>query len=368
MSKTYYMTTGKDIRVVLGDDMTIETALEARNYTINFHPDRGYWLTKSDDFEIPKKLYGEPTERLERIFRTYDDRTSSTGVLLVGEKGSGKTLLSKLISVEARKRGMPTLYAMADYCCGPTFNQFIQSIDTQCVIVFDEFEKVFDENHQPHLLSLFDGVYNTKKLFVLTANDKYRVDSHLFNRPGRMYYYYEYAGLDEAFIRDYCEDNLVDKTKTNDFVNVSTLYDRFNFDTLAALVSEVNRFGEHPRAAMDHVNARPAVADQYWSVKVVDVATGHEFTFCSDTITSLDPFEFRRSLKYGDKMPSVKTLLGVKNDAEDVKFFDAVFTSAMLYKIDAKTKSFWYLDTNTGHAMVIQRTSYAYTKREYAFD
>jgi len=125
------------------------------------------------------------------------------------------------------------------------------------IVVFDEYEKVYDEQEQEMMLTLLDGVYPTKKLFVLTCNDKWRVNQHMRNRPGRIFYSLEYKGLDADFIREYCMDNLKAKEHIDRIVGIAGTFDQFNFDMLKALVEEMNRFNETPQEAMTMLNTKP---------------------------------------------------------------------------------------------------------------
>lgn len=96
----------------------------------------------------------------------------------------------------------------------------------------------------------------SQKLFILTCNDKWRVNEHMRNRPGRIYYSITFDGLETAFIREYCEDNLKDKSHIDQIVTLSGFYSKFNFDMLKAIVEEMNRYGETPQDALELLNAK----------------------------------------------------------------------------------------------------------------
>ena len=184
---TFYLRNGTAFRVTDEANIDLHTTLPAGNYVVKLNQMSGeLYLEQIDSFVSPKKIYGDTTRNVERIINTYFDRTSSTGVMLAGEKGSGKTLLSKQVCVAAAEKNIPTIVINSAWH-GDQFNTLIQSIDQPCVILFDEFEKVYDRDEQEAILTLLDGVFPSKKLFILTCNDKWRVDAHMRNRPGRIF-------------------------------------------------------------------------------------------------------------------------------------------------------------------------------------
>ena len=254
---TYYIRNGNQFDVAKEKSLDIQDRLPAGNYIVKERPMEGpLYLEGVDDFTPIRKLYGSTTRDADRILRTYQDRGISTGVLLNGEKGSGKTLLAKTLSIEAAKMGIPTIIINAPWV-GDKFNKFIQDIDQECIIMFDEFEKVYDSDRQEVILTLLDGVFPSKKLFILTCNDKWRIDSHMRNRPGRIYYMLDFKGLEDEFIREYCEDNLKAKQYIDKIYQIASTFSQFNFDMLKALVEEMNRYGEEPREALRMLNAKP---------------------------------------------------------------------------------------------------------------
>lgn len=253
----YFIKNGKGYTPTDERDLDIHGTLPPGNYTIKQHPMNGpLYFDGVGDFTLPTKLYGNTTRHAGRILTTFQDRPQSTGVVLNGDKGSGKTLLAKTLSVRGAEIGMPTIIINQPWC-GDAFNELIQKLDQPAIILFDEFEKVYDNDQQEAILTLLDGVFPTQKLFILTCNDKWRIDEHMRNRPGRIFYMLDFQGLDESFIREYCLDRLDDTSHTDTIVNMAVLFSSFNFDMLQALIEEMNRYKEEPYVAIEMLNAKP---------------------------------------------------------------------------------------------------------------
>lgn len=309
---SYYLKEGELFWPTEAGAYDIRDKLPTGTYVVGYSDLRGWYLKPITEFEITGKIYGKTTNQADRILNTFNSRSASTGVLLSGEKGSGKTLLAKMVSTKAADVGVTTLVVNTQFS-GDAFNTFIQSINEPCIIVFDEFEKVYDDEHQEAILTLLDGVYATKKLFILTANDKYRVNSHMRNRPGRIFYMLEFKGIDAEFIKEYCNDNLNNKSYIPQLCRLVLMFDSFNFDMLKAVVEEMNRYNESPKEAMEMLNAKPhdggnlihnvecviagkKIADnQFWPVKIRGNPLAEEalsFTYDPDPASDADTIEF----------------------------------------------------------------------------
>lgn len=266
---SYFIKRGAEFDVTDSANVDIREQLPAETFIVRAAPNRGYYLEQVTDLSVPAKLYGDTQKHVDRIIASFQARPANTGVLLAGEKGSGKTMTMRALALAARKLDMPTII-INDEHSGDAFNKFMQSIAQPCLIGFDEFEKTYDKEAQQRVLTLLDGVFTSRKLFVFTVNDSYRVNEHFLNRPGRMFYNIRFKGLPQAAIEGYCHENLRDfKNKFDGVLEVANTLDSFNFDMLKALVEEMNRFNESAREAVQIMNIRPEnVRNVTYSVEV----------------------------------------------------------------------------------------------------
>lgn len=236
--------------------ISISSTLAASTYAVVYADREGLHLVDAPPMEVPTNLYGmDIDERLTRIITTFNDRKKSTGVLLAGTKGSGKTLLAKCLSQRLLGQGVPTV-VISDSFDQHDLPGFIDSLSTSCLILLDEFEKVFDQTAQERLLTILDGTGRSKHLYVLTSNSG-NVDDRLINRPGRVYYVYHYGSVSEQVRKNFIESNLKNLEYAEDLNNTAALFAHLNFDTLQTMVEEVNRFNKPISKLIKHLNASP---------------------------------------------------------------------------------------------------------------
>lgn len=230
---------------IYGDAVKTYKQLPVGTYTVMFHPQEGYWLEVRNDLETQEeKIYGKHEKRIAKILRSYEASRRNFGVILSGKKGTGKSLLTRMLAAAAVQRGLPVIIVDAPI---PGLASFIEGIPQEVVIIFDEFEKIFkydEENNtdnQSALLSLFDGLSTGKKLFVITCNEVTELSEYLLNRPGRFHYHFEIKCPTADEIREYMTDKLGQGHEEiiNKIVKFTALSD-ITYDCLRAIAFDIS--------------------------------------------------------------------------------------------------------------------------------
>ena len=343
---TYFLKNGTTFTPSAEANLDLHNKLPVGNYIIKKDHFGKFFFEQIENFEFKTKRYGDNIKNTERILSTFQSREVSTGVMLAGEKGSGKSLLAKTLSIRGYELDIPTIVINAPWC-GDEFNKLIQDIKQPAIVLFDEFEKVYDREQQEHILTLLDGVFPTKKLFVLTCNDKYRVDAHMRNRPGRIFYMLDFKGLDSEFIREYCEDNLENKQYTDKICNIASLFGQFNFDMLKALVEEMNRYNESPEESLKMLNTKPEFDDgDKFDIKLVIEGSQIPTDDLYSNVWSGNPLQSSISVEY-------KSTEGCEPD--DFNWETGVFENIDLKKVDSNKGEFIYVNPE-GETLVLTKS------------
>lgn len=239
------------------NDLKTYDALPAQTYMVRFNPMSGFSLGRVDSFEQKEeKIYGNHEEKIEKVLRTFDLMERSLGIILSGEKGIGKSLFTQLLSFAAIKKGIPVIIVNRAYKGIATF---IDSIDQEALILFDEFEKVFDPNSrnensesQNDLLGLFDGMSQKKRMYAITVNNIHRVSEFMVNRPGRFHYHIRFDYPESEEIRTYLSDKVaVEYHAEIERVCIFARKIKLNYDCLRAIAFELNMGNSFEQAIGD---------------------------------------------------------------------------------------------------------------------
>ena len=192
---------------------------------------------------LPAKVY---TTKSDDVFikrvNTYFQKTSklSTGVMLSGIKGTGKTVMAKVI---AKNSNLPIIVVDEDYPTG-RINDFFRKFETPVTIIFDEVDKHWDTED---LLGWLDGVQtNAKKLVLFTCNNEDRVNDYLKDRCSRVRYIRHFEANDNArFLREILRDKgIAEDNIENTYTFIVNNFGLLSIDNILSFIDEKLLFPE----------------------------------------------------------------------------------------------------------------------------
>lgn len=221
-------------------------------YELNFDEFRKeFFLEKiSDSFELPEKIYNIEHDLINRVIKTFTSHSKNFGVLLKGLKGTGKTITSKIIS---NTLNIPVILINKPFS---DMGNFINSINQDIILLFDEFEKVYkftsyeDENDSDshldsisNLLTLMDGVFTTKykRLFILTTNKEWLPDP-LLARPSRIRYIKDFSDTTLETVETILNDLLIDKQMIPELMTFIKELEIISVDIVKSIAEEANLY------------------------------------------------------------------------------------------------------------------------------
>ena len=260
------ISTGSDFRIYT-DDLKTYDQLPAQAYTVSFSMQSGFFLNKYTDIEINEKIYGIHEKKVEKVMAGFERSNRNFGVILSGAKGIGKSLFSKLLMKSCIEAGYPVII-VENYIGG--ISSFINSIEQPVVVLFDEFDKTFcgksDErgsatDPQTEMLTLFDGISQGKKLFIITCNELRRLNDYLVNRPGRFHYHFRFDYPDNDAIVEYLQDRGIPQSEITKVCSFAGKV-KLNYDCLRAIAFELE-IGEKFEDAIKDLNIINIAEERY---------------------------------------------------------------------------------------------------------
>ena len=294
MKQTKFFLSGTDVSVVEFDPATSMDKLPAKIYTVRFDNMRGFYLSvHKDKFDVPSRVYGSSRTKAYKVYSTFEMRSKSTGVLLTGDKGAGKTMLSSLVCNMALRNGVPVLLVNEPFS-GTEFNQFIDSIG-ECVVFYDEFAKMFEnKDDQNALLTLLDGTSSNKRLFLMTENNENMINEFILDRPGRVFYHFRFDKLEKAIIEEYCTAHGVPEI-VEKIIGLHNRMLEFSFDVLSSIVEEYKRYPEDDfddlTSDINFSTYGGNSPNRLFVEKVIDADSGEEFIIQSQNRRFDDPID-----------------------------------------------------------------------------
>lgn len=220
--------------------ISVKDSLPSGIYSINQDPmTREFSLNRiADKFEFDFEVINTENKFINHVMKSYENTTGNLGILLNGLKGSGKSVTAKLI---ANRLNKPVILIDMPY---RGISEFLASLEFECVLFFDEFEKNFDKDENTSILTIMDGVYNcnNRKVFILTTNEL-KINECLLSRPSRIRYIKEFESISDEFINVLFDKYLKYPECKESLLKYVKILQASSIDTIKSLISEINMHG-----------------------------------------------------------------------------------------------------------------------------
>lgn len=208
-------------------------------------------LSLNGDLNMPPKLYeiANNTKFVKRVLDFFNKTgKQTTGVMLYGEKGTGKSITAKQI---AQQSGLP-IFVVNESCRFGDLNKFFKQFTTPVCCLFDEVEKNFNTES---LLGFLDGIEKTaKKLVVMTCNDRGKTSKYLEDRCSRIRYAKNYTFENNLELLDCLleDSSVIDKEGVRNFIRERVV--ATSVDNISSILEEVEYFQETGESIEDIVS------------------------------------------------------------------------------------------------------------------
>ena len=210
-------------------------------YTLKYDAWEGItWLELSTNIVLPDNYFYSASDekfinRVLGYFKKTDKNT--TGIMLKGLKGSGKSMMAKKLAIESE---LPIIVVSPEF---PTkkltefFNKFTQNV----IVLFDELEKNTKAWHTDELLTFLDGISSTcKKLVVFTCNSDADVCEFIKDRCSRVRYVKTFDAMSEESVLELCNRELDDEGEARAACGfIMETFKTISFDNVLSFIEEI---------------------------------------------------------------------------------------------------------------------------------
>lgn len=198
------------------------------------------YFEEDGELNLNFKIYNsdEDTMFMNRVLNYHKKSDKlSTGVMLAGLKGTGKTVMAKQI---ARKSHLPVIVVDPDYPASKIAD-FFTKFDTEVCVMFDEIDKNWNSNN---LLGFLDGVQKTaKKLVLFTCNDMDKTSEFLKDRCSRIRYRRIFAANENVkFLKELIADKGIKDTNDKLYNFMVNHFEVLSIDNILSFIDEKSAY------------------------------------------------------------------------------------------------------------------------------
>lgn len=249
---TEFIDEGEHLKVVTSESSKKLKRLKAGIYRIVQCEEGGYKLKKLEHrFAKKGKMYGKEIPALTDIILSHFKRSEDpVGLLALGKKGCGKSLLCETISNAAMDTlDMPVL--MLDEALPKAIVSNALKAARPCVLFIDEYEKIYKPDYRQNgkeqkpdadeLLTVFSDKNMGQVLTLVAANRKQDISPYILDRPERFLYRVEHGKVDNEVVEEICDDYKLHKDVKSYIVEYAEDTNA-NLDTVITLAKNSTSF------------------------------------------------------------------------------------------------------------------------------
>lgn len=210
-------------------------------YTLKYDDWEGsMFLELSNNIHLPQNyFYGSTDKKFVNKLLTYFSNTNknTTGVMLKGLKGSGKSMLAKKIAIESKLPIIVVDPVFPARRLTEFFNKFSQNV----VILFDELEKNKKTWDSDKLLTFLDGISATcKKLVIFTCNSDDDICEFIKDRCSRVRYCRTFDAMSEEAVLGLCNREIKDEGEARAACAfIMKTFKTISFDNVLSFIEEI---------------------------------------------------------------------------------------------------------------------------------
>jgi hypothetical protein len=162
-------------------------------------------------FPLPERRFGRHEKIVKRVLADYDRVNPPLGLMTLGKKGSGKSMLCEDICNRLLAQGMPIIM-VDEPVPHDVLLLFAQAVGPS-VFYFDEIGKVYprkgsdDDSNTGlnELLPFFSNQTLIGRVFLITANSSSELNEFFIDRPGRFKYRVEMETMERDAYLEYMQ-------------------------------------------------------------------------------------------------------------------------------------------------------------------
>ena len=323
---------GERIIVIADEVCNITKNLPVGVYSVDTNCDGVLFLKKENKENILGKYFDDLYEPIHkyynRLYKTFSKEKSVFGAICIGEKGTGKSLFCRYVCNQLLNKKFPVIIVNQKIDLFK-LSDFITKMNNNAVFYFDEFEKIYERNENDNedkqigLLSLLSSTSLNKMLFLFAINDEYKLNDFMKDRPGRIYYRFEFNCVDNDTIIEYCKKHLKHEEYIENIIKISNNRFGLSFDNLKSIVNESNNFNENPEESVKYLNI--SLCNESFALYKFDVEISFKkFGVIAKTIDEfmISNLNDRSSVEYNIHSLNIYDILNHTKNTNKVKNFN----------------------------------------------